>query len=136
MQFASYLSKSEPGLLKLHYFSNTTNKCGLLVTRQKNDNIFAVKQIDKPALPQTERRFFTVCFCSYDKGVLLFVAVAMAVNTSIKQQQSLKNCIFLFAFKTSFSYFSVFKLHRRNTYGFGHKNFQETLNVPLSQVLK
>lgn len=100
LQFASYVSKSETGLVKLPYFGNITNKCGLLVTRQKNDNIFSVKYIDKHTLPQRGRRFFIVCFCSCDKGVQLFVA--MVVNISSKQQQhSLKTCFFLFPFKTS-----------------------------------
>lgn len=38
LEFASYLSKSEPGLVKLYYFSNITHKCRLLVTRQKKGN--------------------------------------------------------------------------------------------------
>lgn len=54
-------------------------------------------------------RFFTVCFCSYDKDVLIFMA--MVVNFSMKQQQwCLKPHFFLFAFKTPFSHFSGFKL--------------------------
>lgn len=52
LQFASYVSESENGLVKLPYFSNITNKCGLLVTRQKHDNIFSLKYIDKYTLPQ------------------------------------------------------------------------------------
>lgn len=38
LEFASYLSKSEPGLVKLYYFSNITHKCRLLVIRQKKGN--------------------------------------------------------------------------------------------------
>lgn len=35
LEFASYLSKPEPGLVKSYYFNNITHKCKLLVTRQK-----------------------------------------------------------------------------------------------------
>lgn len=80
-------------------------------------HFFAVKYIHKHALPKTEMRFFTVCFCPYDKGVLIFMA--MVVNISIMQQQwCLKPHFFFvklkqtkFALKTPFSHFSVFKLH-------------------------
>lgn len=33
LEFASYLSKSEPGLEKSYYLNNITHKCKLLVTR-------------------------------------------------------------------------------------------------------
>lgn len=33
LQFASYVSESEPGHVESHYFSNIINKCTLLVTR-------------------------------------------------------------------------------------------------------
>lgn len=86
LEFASYLFKSEPGLVKSYFFSNIiTHKCRFLVTRQKKYNFFVVNYIHTCALPKTEMRFFTVCFCTYDKGVLIFMATV--VNISIKQKQ-------------------------------------------------
>lgn len=85
LEFASYLSKSEHGLVKSYKLSNITHKWRLLVTRQKKYNFFAVKYSRKYELHKTETRFFTVRFCTYDKGVLIFMA--MVVNISIKQKQ-------------------------------------------------
>ena len=98
----------------------------LLVTRKKkkNDNIFAV------TYNTLKRKIFQCTFFFF-----FFQRYATFWNCdckyfSIVTRTELKVSIFLFAFKTSFSYLSAFMVRRGNTCNFEVKeNFWKTLDM-------